>query len=99
MEGWREGTPGKGTKGPQAAAQIPAPWRLLSLPLPALISRLSPHISESAFFSDRRGGCLTYIPPAEELRGAPAAPAGMDRSWASIRLPSSHPPHHSQNVS
>lgn len=56
---------------------------------PTHLSRLVPLTGEGAALTAWLGvlGCLTYIPPAEELsvhplpgenRGAPATPAGMD---------------------
>lgn len=72
-----EGTSGEGQRG--APGSGPDPLHLgdcYSAFLPTLICRWSPHISESAFFSDRRGaalaawlrglGCLTTFPHVEE---------------------------------
>lgn len=63
-------------------AHIPASGRLLSLSsLPTLICQLSPHISESAFFSDRRGGCTGGLADGARL---PDLHSPLQRSRAHI---------------
>lgn len=98
MAGWGKASQERDRGGPRQQPRSPAPGRLLSLsPLPTLISRWSPHISESASFSDRRGGCPGSLAEGAGLPDLHSPRGGAERTpispeWTVHGPPSCFPP-------
>lgn len=79
--GWGQ-APWEGDTKTPGSGHIPASGRLLSLlSLPTPVSWSSPHISESALFSDRRGGCTGGLAEGARL---PDLHSPLQRSRALI---------------